>query len=133
MGNWIDASNVKVGNTIPIDGVACSVKSIDISKSGKHGASKCRIEAIGIVDNKKRIVAVPGSERYEVPMIEKRRAQLLSFDKFKGTASVMDLENFETIEIPVAQDLIPEFQETQENRNVEYWNVDGKKIIKRLA
>ena len=133
MSNWVDAYGVKVGNTISIDGVACSVKSIDVSKSGKHGASKCRIEAVGIIDDKKRIVAVPGSERFEVPMIEKRRAQLLSFDKLKGTASVMDLENFETIEIPVAQDIIPEIQESSENRNVEYWDVDGKKIIKRLA
>lgn len=130
MANWIDAYNVRVGTTISIDGVACSVKNIDISKSGKHGASKCRIEAIGVIDDKKRIVAVPGSERFEVPMIEKRRAQVLSFDKLKSTASVMDLENFETIEIPVAQDIV---NEMQENRNVEYWDVDGKKIIKRLA
>ena len=101
MASLIDAYCVKVGTTISIDGVACSVKSIDISKSGKHGASKCRIEAVGIIDDKKRIVAVPGAERFEVPMIEKRKAQLLSYDKLKKTASVMDLENFETIEIPV--------------------------------
>jgi translation initiation factor 5A len=130
MSSLIDASNVKVGNSILVDGTACTVKNIDISKSGKHGASKCRIEAIGIVDNKKRIVAVPGSERFEVPMIEKRRAQVLSVNKEKATASVMDLENFETIEMPISQDVV---NDMEENRNVEYWEVDGKKIIKRLA
>jgi translation initiation factor 5A len=130
MASWIDAYNVKVGSTISIDGVACSVKGIDVSKSGKHGASKCRIEAVGIADDKKRIVAVPGSERFEVPMIEKRRAQVLSFDKLKGTASVMDLESFETIEVKVSEDIL---KDLEENRNVEYWDVDGKKIVKRLA
>lgn len=130
MASWIDAYGVKVGNTISIDGVACTVKNIDVSKSGKHGASKCRIEAVGITDDKKRIVAVPGSERFEVPMIEKRRAQVLSFDKLKGTASIMDLESFETIEAKISEELL---KDLEENRNVEYWVVDDKKIIKRLA
>ena len=85
---------------------------------------------MGIVDDKKRIVAVPGSERFEVPMIEKRRAQVLSFDKIKGTASVMDLESFETIEVKVSEDIL---KDLEENRNVEYWIVDEKKIVKRLA
>jgi len=130
MTSLIDAVNVKVGNNIIVDGVSCTVKSIDISKSGKHGASKCRIEAVGITDDKKKIVAVPGSERFEIPMIEKRRAQVLSFDKLKGTASIMDLENFETIEAKISEELL---KDLEENRNVEYWDVDGKKIVKRLA
>jgi translation initiation factor 5A len=130
MTNWVDAYNVKTGTSIIIDGVACSIKSIDISKSGKHGASKCRIEAIGIVDDKKRIVAVPGSERFEVPMIEKRRAQVLSVNKDTGMASIMDLETFETTEVKISNDVL---QDIEENRNVEYWDVDGKKIIKRLT
>ena len=130
MTSLIDATSVKVGTTIIIDGVSCSVKNIDISKSGKHGASKCRIETVGISDDKKRIVAVPGSERFEVPMIEKRRAQVLSFDKLKGIASVMDLESFETFDVLVSQEIL---NELEENRNVEYWLVDNKKILKRLA
>jgi translation initiation factor 5A len=129
MANLVDASNVKSGNNIIIDGVACSVKNIDISKSGKHGASKCRIEAIGIIDDKKKIIAVPGSERFEIPMIEKRRAQVLGINKETGMASVMDLETFESTEIKVAADLL---NDITENQNVEYWDVDGKKIIKRL-
>ena len=130
MASLVDASNVKCGNNILIDGVACSVKNIDISKSGKHGASKCRIEAIGIVDDKKRIIAVPGSERFEIPMIEKRKAQVLTINKESKTASVMDLETFETIEVKLSEDVL---QDIEENRNVEYWGVDDKKIIKRLA
>ncbi len=129
MANLVDANNVKCGNNILIGGIACTVKSIDISKSGKHGASKCRIEAIGIIDNKKKIIAVPGSERFDVPMIEKKRAQVLGINKETGMANIMDLETFESIEIKVADELL---QDIVENQNVEYWDVDGKKIIKRL-
>ena len=130
MAGLVDANNVKTGTNIVIDGIACAVKSIDISKSGKHGASKCRIEAIGVFDDKKKIIAVPGSERFEIPMIEKRRAQVLTVNKETGMASIMDLETFETIDAKVSNDIL---QEIEENRNVEYWNVNDKKIIKRLA
>ncbi len=129
MANLVDANNVKCGNSIIIDGVACTVKNIDISKSGKHGASKCRIEAIGIIDDKKKIIAVPGSERFEVPMIEKKRAQVLGVNKETGMANIMDLETFESSEIKVASDLLSDIVE---NQNVEYWDVEGKRIIKRL-
>ena len=51
----INATEVRVGTAIIIDGAPCIVKSIDISKTGKHGHSKARIEAVGIIDNKKRV------------------------------------------------------------------------------
>jgi translation initiation factor 5A len=126
---WIDAYNVKVGTNILLDGVPCVTKSIDISKSGKHGASKCRIEAVGIIDDKKRIVAVPGSERFETPMIEKRKGQVLTVNRDQKLASVMDLENFETTDIQISEEALSDIEE---NKNAEYWVVEGKKIIKRV-
>ena len=45
----IDATEAKVGTNIIVDGMPCTVKSIDISKTGKHGHAKCRIEAVGII------------------------------------------------------------------------------------
>lgn len=123
----INATEARPGTTILIDGEACTVRSNDISKTGKHGASKCRIEAIEIFSGKKKVVAVPGHERYEVPLINKRKAQVLSATD--GVASVMDLESFETLEISypeeVAAEIAPEKQ-------VEYWEVEGKKAIKRV-
>ncbi|MCS7134236.1 MAG: translation initiation factor IF-5A [Candidatus Pacearchaeota archaeon] len=121
------ATDLKQGSTICIEGEPCIVKSVDISKTGKHGASKCRIEAVGIFDSKKRIVVVPGSDRFEVPMIEKRKAQILAAEKEKKIASIMDLETFETFEIPIEKDL-----EIEEGNNVEYWQFGNKKIIKRI-
>lgn len=121
------ATDIKPGTNILIDQEACNVKSIDISKTGKHGASKCRIEAIGIFDSKKRIIVVPGSERFEVPLIEKRRAQVLSVEKEKKVASVMDLETFDTFDAPIDEEL-----EVREGDNVEYWQFGNKKVIKKV-
>ena len=45
----IEATEIRNGTNILIDGVSCTVRSIDISKTGKHGHSKARIEAIGII------------------------------------------------------------------------------------
>ena len=122
-----DATEFKNGSFIIIDGVSCVVKKMDKSKSGKHGAAKCRIEAVGLVDGKKRIVATPGSERYGVPLILKKRGQVMSVDQENKKANIMDLESFETIDVPFSESL-----EIEENQNVEYWDVEGKKIIKRV-
>ena len=122
-------STLKVGSFVLFDGVALKIIDIQISKTGKHGHAKVRLEAIGIIDGKKRIIVVPGSERISVPLIEKRRAQVLSIKKEKKKASVMDLESYETLEVTIDPDLI---EDIKESTNVEYWDVEGQKIIKRL-
>ena len=123
----INATEAKPGTTIMVDGDACTVRSNDISKTGKHGASKCRIEAIDIFSGKKKVIAVPGHERYEVPHINKRKAQVLTVGD--GTASVMDLDSFETLEIPYPEELKDTLAPEQQ---VEYWEVEGKKAIRRI-
>ena len=99
----INAHACNPGTTIMVEGQACTVRSNDISKTGKHGASKCRMEVIEVISGKKRIVAVPGDERFEVPMIEKRKAQVLSVAG--STASVMDLESYETLDLPFVEEI----------------------------
>ncbi len=122
----ISATEAKAGTSIIVDGVPYTVKNIETSKTGKHGASKCRIEMIGIIDERKKIIAVPGHEKFSVPLVEKRKAQVLS--KLDGKVSAMDLESFETIELPCSEELK---NEIEENSTIEYWNVEGKLIVKR--
>ena len=123
----IDATGAKTGTTIMIDGEACTVRSNDISKTGKHGASKCRIEAIEIFSGKKKVIAVPGHERFEVPMIEKKKAQVLSVGE--SSASVMDLESYETLDVPFSAEIKAQIAA---EKQVEYWNIEGKKAIMRV-
>lgn len=122
----INATEARVGTNIMVDGVPCTVKSIDISKTGKHGHAKCRIEAVGIITGNKKVFVIPGHDRLEVPMVDKRKAQVLSMTD--GNVSAMDLENFETIELPCAEEIKSELEE---NSNVEYWDVEGEKFVKR--
>ena len=122
----INAVEARPGNAIVVDGTACIVRTNDISKTGKHGHAKCRIEAVGIIDGKKKVFVIGGHERIEVPLINKNKGQLLSISNDK--ASVMDLESFETIEINIPEELKDSLSDGDQ---IEYWDVDGIKIIKR--
>ena len=123
----IDAHGSKPGSTIMIEGEAYSVRVNDISKTGKHGASKCRIEAIEIFSGKKKVIAVPGDTKFEVPMIDKRKAQVLSVSD--TSASVMDLASFETIDVPIMEEIK---SQVEVEKQIEYWDVEGKKMIMRV-
>jgi translation initiation factor 5A len=121
----INATEAKVGTSILVDKEPYTVKKIDISKTGKHGHSKARIEAVGVLNNSKKIFVIPGHDRLEVPMIDKRKAQVLSIG---DRVSVMDLESFETFDVDCPEEIR---QELDDSSNVEYWDVEGVKIIKR--
>jgi len=122
----ISATEAKVGTNIIVDGRPSTVRKIDISKTGKHGHAKARIEAVGIIDGNKKVFVIPGHDRLEVPMVDKRKAQVLS--KGDGKISVMDLESFETMDVPCSDEVM---NELSENGNVEYWDIEGDKLAKR--
>jgi translation initiation factor 5A len=119
----VGATELRTGSYVIIDNAPCVVRKIDTSKTGKHGASKVRIEAVGLIDDKKRITVKPGHERLEVPIIDKRRGQVLSIN---DTATIMDTETFETFDNVKLGDV-----EISEGDNVEYWVIEGIKLIKR--
>lgn len=122
----INATEAKVGTNIIVEGTPCTVKKMDVSKTGKHGHSKVRIEAVGIITGQKKVFVVPGHERIEVPMVNKRKGQILS--KGDKTISLMDLETFETIDVLCPEEIKTELEV---NSNVEYWDVEGEKIVRR--
>lgn len=77
----INAVEARVGTNIIFEGKTMTVKKIDISKTGKHGHAKARIEAVGMIDNNKKVFVIPGHDRLEVPMVDKRKGQVLSMGK----------------------------------------------------
>ncbi len=123
----IDATEMRSGTFIIIDGNSYQVKKMDISKTGKHGHAKVRFEAVSIMTGKKKVGVVPGHDKFEVPMVDKRQGQVLSISG--EHANLMDSESFETIDLIVPEELKDSLNE---GVTVEYWNVEGEKLIKRV-
>ena len=121
----INATEARVGTNILLEGEPYTIKKIDISKTGKHGHAKARIEAVGIANGQKKVFVIPGHDRLAIPLVNKRKGQVLSVAE---KVSVMDLENFETIEIACPEEIKSQLET---NSNVEYWDIEGKKIIRR--
>lgn len=121
----IDATEMRVGTFLLLDGVAHQVKKMDISKTGKHGHSKVRYEAVNIFSGKKKVAVVPGHDKFEVPMIDKRNGQVLSVSG--NMASVMDSESFENLDLEILEGV----EGIVEGGNVEYWDIEGEKLLKR--
>jgi len=123
----IAANNVQKGSFIILEGAACKVVDVEISKPGKHGHSKVRVSAVGLVDGKKRIVVMPGHDNVEVPLIEKKTAQVLSVHG--DMANVMDSETYETFDLKVPEDFKGQ---VSEGSSVLYWTILNEKVIKQV-
>ena len=123
----IDGTEMRVGTYILIDGSSYQVKKVDISKTGKHGHAKVRFEAVNVFTGKKKVQVVPGHDKFEVPMIEKKNAQVLSIHG--DDASVMDSTTYENFELSIPE----EFKETlKDGLSLEYWEIEGIKLIKKI-
>src|SRR6056297_1745724 len=122
----INATEARTGTNILIEGQPFTVRKMDVSKTGKHGHAKCRIEAVQMMTGSKKVFVVPGHDRFEVPMVNKKKGQILSLEG--DHVSLMDLESFETIEVPMNPELEGEIAE---NDNAEYWDIEGTLLLKR--
>ncbi|MCL5008511.1 MAG: translation initiation factor IF-5A [Candidatus Marsarchaeota archaeon] len=111
-------SDIKPGRFILIDGIACRVVSVDTSKPGKHGAAKMRITAIGIFDGTKRTLLSPSTGDAQIPVIGKTKAQVVSISD--NTVQLMNLETYETYEVPMQEELRKELKPGAEVEVMEY-------------
>ncbi len=123
----LEVKTLKVGKYVIIDGEASKITSIQTSSPGKHGAAKARVEAIGIFDNQKRNFVKPVDSKCDVPMIDKRLGQVLAL--MGDDVQLMDLETYETFEIPIPDDLKGKLNEGSE---VDYIMAMGKKKVMRI-
>ena len=123
----IEASGVKKGDTIIIDDNACKVTNLDVSRPGKHGHAKIRMTAVGLIDGKKREIVVPGHDKMEAPIIEKRTGQVLSITG--DMVSVMDMESYETVELKIPEELKDQIVDGVQ---VLYWKILDHNVIKQV-
>ena len=122
-----NAGGLQKGHYVIIDGVASVVSSIATSKPGKHGATKARIEAIGMIDGKKRAWVGSTHENMEVPMIGKKNAQVLSINGKQ--ANVMDMETYETYDLTIPDELA---DQVVVGCTVLYWQILSDRIVKQV-
>jgi len=121
-----DVASIKKGSYMIIEGKACKVNDVQVSRPGKHGHAKYRIVAIGLIDDKKYDVVMPHQD-VEVPIIEKKGAQVMSING--EVATVMDLETYETFELKIPEELKGQ---VTEGCNILYWEIMSDKVMKQI-
>ena len=104
MAEWEmkEIRELKVGRYVNIDDEPCKILSISTSKPGKHGSAKANIDAASIFTGAKKSLVGPVSTKVQVPIIDKRKAQILSVQG--DEVQIMDLETFETFTMPINDD-----------------------------
>ena len=116
---------LKQGNYVMDEDEPCKINDIVISKPGKHGATKARVECVGLFDGRNRSIMKPAADTLLVPMINKRRCQVLSVNG--KMAQVMDMEDFSTFDVNIPEDIKAPVEPGKE---VNYWKI-GEKILLR--
>ena len=76
MKEQTEVGKLKEGRYVVVDDEPCRIVSIAISKPGKHGAAKSRIDCIGVFDGVKRSIVQPVSAKIYVP-VELKIAQVI--------------------------------------------------------
>jgi translation initiation factor 5A len=128
MKEMAEVRELKVGRYIIIDEEPCKIQSISTSKPGKHGEAKARIDAVGIFDEQKRSVVHPVKHKVGVPIIDKRSAQILAL-MGADVVQLMDLETYETFDMPIPEDLKGQLEPGKE---ILYLQAMGKRKITRV-
>jgi|TARA_B110000881_G_scaffold220844_1_gene247539 translation initiation factor 5A len=118
---------LKVGRYIVIDNEPCKLVEYITSKPGKHGEAKARMVAIGLFDGQKRSLVHPVKHKVHVPLVDRRKAQVLA--NIGPEIQMMDLETFETFNIPVT-DIPEKFKASMEPGNeIVFLSAMGRKLV----
>lgn len=124
MKEQVEVRSLKEGKYVLIDDEPCVIKSITHSKTGKHGAAKSRIDAIGIFDGTKRSIVAPVTDKIYVPVVERKSAQVISISG--DIAQIMDMADYSTIELKIPEELKDKIQPGKE---ITYLTAMGKMKI----
>lgn len=122
-----EVRQLKEGRFVVVDEEPCKILSITTSKPGKHGAAKARIDVVGLFDGKTRSVVYTVSDKVKVPMIDKRKAQIVSVHG--KIVQLMDLDNYEQFELPISDDYHGKLQAGGE---LLYMEAMGRRMIMKV-
>ena len=124
----VGIDELRKGDSILVDDqFVCRITDIAVSAPGKHGHAKARVEAVGLLDGKKRVFVMSAEDRAKIPIIEKKTAQVISLND--GKVQLMDLESYEVFDADIPE----EFKDKlAEGVQVNYSDIMGQKLIKGL-
>jgi len=125
MAGPVSLKDLRPGHYVMVDDEPCKVLSMTKSKPGKHGSAKARVEVVGLFDNKKRVILKPASAAAVVPMIEKKKAQVISVSG--EIAQLMDMEDYSTFDAKVPEGMKSNIQPGNE---ISYWKVGDRILIR---
>jgi translation initiation factor 5A len=118
---------LRKGSFIIVDGDPCRVESITSGKSGKHGASKTRVDAMGLFDGRRRSIVKPSDDKVDVPIINKKKAQVLAVSGDR--AQLMDLLDYSMFDLDIPEELKGKVNAGEE---ISYYELVGIKTLKQL-
>ncbi|MCL5009548.1 MAG: translation initiation factor IF-5A [Candidatus Parvarchaeota archaeon] len=124
----VGINELRKGDTILVDDqFICKITDITLSAPGKHGHAKARIEAVGMLDDKKRVFVMSAEDRAKIPIIEKRTAQVISVNDNK--VQLMDMESYDVFETDAPSEIKDKLKEGVQ---VTYSDMMGQKVIKSV-
>ena len=122
---FVRAGGLKPGSYVLIDDFVCQVKDVELSKPGKHGASKARIIGVGVFDDSKRNLLMPATDDAQVPMVERGTAQVVA--DLGASLQIMDTATYQTFDLLKPKDIAG----LKSGDEVEYIKCDEKIRIVR--
>ncbi len=119
--------HLKPGGLILIDDVPCKIDKLLSSTTGKHGHAKVRVEAIGLFDGIRKNIVKPSHDNVDVPIINKKTAQILAITGDK--VQLMDMTDFSVFDLPIPEEMKGTLTAGAE---IPYYEVADVKTIKQL-
>jgi translation initiation factor 5A len=120
-------NKLKSGGFVIIDDVPCRVDKVQTSSSGKHGHAKVRVNAIGILDGRRRSIVKASGKTVDVPIINRHIAQILAI--VGDNAQLMDMKTYEVFELPIPEELKDTIEAGKE---INYFEIVGIKTLKQI-
>jgi len=124
MKEQTEIGKLKEGRYMVIDDEPCKILGISISKPGKHGAAKSRIDAVGIFDGMKRSIVQPVSAKVYVPIVERKSGQVISISG--NMAQLMDMKDYSNFEIEIPPE---KAGQVEVGKEIQYIEAMGKRKL----
>jgi len=85
------------------------------------------VDALGLFDNRRRSIVKPGDNSVDVPILEKKRCQVVSITGSK--AQIMDMGDFSVYELDIPEERREKIKQGEE---IDYFEIEGVKTLKEL-